>query len=147
MFDPIAYPNLKPNNFVVRSPKSPKYNCIAWAAGDSRRWWWPSFGYYWPDGVQHANTMDAFIQAFGTLGYVACDDKECVGPPHEAGVERIAIYAIYGVPKHAARQMNERWWTSKMGANIDLEHTLSALEGPFYGSVRKILKRTVPQRR
>ena len=88
--------------------------------------------------------MEAFIQAFGTLGYVACDDKECANPPHEPGVERVAIYAILDAPKHAAKEVNESWWTSKMGMNIDLEHTLRALEGPSYGHVRKIPSRPLP---
>ena len=26
------------------------YNCIAWAAGDTRWWWWPDPNSYWPPG-------------------------------------------------------------------------------------------------
>ncbi len=98
-------------------------------------------GYYWPPGVPRANTLDACVQAFGTLGYVECDTSECVMPAFEVGVERIALYALLGQPKHAAKQIDLRTWSSKIGNNIDIEHTLRGLEGPFYGSVVKILRR------
>jgi hypothetical protein len=63
-------------------------------------------------------------------------------PPYQAGVERVAIYVRNGIPKHMARQIDAKTWTSKMGRNIDLEHTLHALEGgPSYGHVQKILRR------
>jgi hypothetical protein len=62
-------------------------------------------------------------------------------PPFEADFDRVAIYALIGAPKHAAKQINARTWSSKIGNNIDIEHTLRGLEGPFYGNVVKILKR------
>src|SRR6266511_3603730 len=139
MFNPIEYPNLAAEGHTPRSPKSPKYNCIAWAADDKTRWWWPSIGYYWPNGVPRANTVEAFVQAFGAIGYVECDDAECANPAYEPGVDRIALYVLNGIPKHAARQIDATAWWSKMGRNIDLEHTLRALEGPYYGRVHKIL--------
>jgi hypothetical protein len=144
MFDPAAFPNLHSEGHTPRSPKSPKYNCIAWAAGDLKRWWWPALMYYWPAGTPRANTIEAFVQAFGSIGYVACDDAECGNPLYEVAVDRIALYALNGIPKHAARQINATTWTSKMGNDIDLEHTLRGLEGPCYGHVRKILRRPQP---
>ena len=45
------------------------------------------------------------------------------------------------IVKHAARQLTSGRWTSKVGQNIDIEHTLAGLEGPFYGEVVRILKR------
>jgi hypothetical protein len=141
MFDPIAFPNLGTEGHTPRSPKSDKYNCIAWAAGESHRWWWPTFLYYWPNGVRRSDTVEAFLEAFASCGYAACDDTECSNPLHEPNVDRVALYVLNGAPKHAARQIDARIWTSKMGRNIDLEHTLRALEGPSYGWVRKILKR------
>jgi hypothetical protein len=98
-------------------------------------------GYYWPPGVPRANTLETYVQAFATRGYVECEDEERVNPLLEAGVYRIALYALMGTPKHAAKQIDARTWTSKIGNNVDIEHTLRALEGPFYGNVVKILKR------
>ncbi len=34
------FPNLK--NYQITSPKDYRYNCIAWAAGDTKNWWQPS---------------------------------------------------------------------------------------------------------
>ena len=141
MFDPFAYPRLATEGFTPRSPKTPKYNCIAWAAGESHRWWSPMIGYYWPPIVPRTNSVEAYVQAFGTIGYIPCDDNERFAPLHEADHIRIALYALNGVPKHAARQIDVQIWTSKMGSNIDIEHTLTGLEGPFYGTVQKILKK------
>lgn len=141
MFDPAAYPNLRSEGYTPRSPKSVKYNCIAWAVGDNRRWWSPQIGYFWPPGAARINSIDAYIQALGTAGYVECVASECTNPPYESGVSRIALYILNGTPKHAARQITDNLWASKMGSGIDIEHTLRALEGPYYGWVQKILKR------
>jgi hypothetical protein len=141
MFDPNQFPNLAAEGFTPRSPKSLRYNCVAWAAGDQRRFWSPAIGYYWPPGVLRSTSLDAYVQAFVAMGFTVCDDAECAQPPHEAGVTRVALYVVNGLAKHAARQIDARTWTSKMGQNIDLEHTLRALEGPCYGWVTKILKR------
>jgi hypothetical protein len=141
MFDSVKFPNLQREGHTPRSPKSKKYNCIAWAAEDNARWWWPTIPYYWPLGVPRANTLEAFVQAFESLGFIACDDSECLAPHFEPGITRIALYLLNGIPKHAARQINNKIWSSKMGSNMDIEHTLNALEGPEYGRVKKILRR------
>ena len=33
------FPGLAQGNYA--SGRSRRYNCIAWAAGDSANWWWP----------------------------------------------------------------------------------------------------------
>src|SRR4051794_11368921 len=133
MFDSAAFPNLRTEGHTPRSPKSKKYNCIAWAAGENNRVWWPTpLQFYWPIGVPRSDSVDAFVAAFASLGYTQCDDAECSAPLHEPDTDRVALYAVMGATKHAARQIDAKTWTSKMGQNIDLEHTLRALEGPFY---------------
>jgi len=59
-------------------------------------------------------------------------------------LEKIALYALQGVPSHAARLLANGLWTSKLGADIDLSHDLSELEGPRYGQVIKIYCKTIP---
>ena len=61
----------------------------------------------------------------------------------EAGYEKVALYALAGVPKHAARQLPGGGWTSKLGELDDIEHTLEGLVGSWYGNVVQILKRPV----
>ena len=143
MLNPIEFPLLATAGYTEKSPTTPKYNCIAWAAGEDHRWWSPMIGYYWPPGAARANSIDAYVAAFGTVGYVPCGDDERFAPLHEADHVRIAIYALNGVPKHAARQIDAQTRTSKIGRNVDIEHTLRGLEGPFYGTVRKILKKPI----
>jgi hypothetical protein len=134
------FPGLRFSTYTVTSSKTPFYNCIAWAAGDSRRWWWPLHPAYWPQGAPRELTIDAFVAAYGTKGFVPCDSAEC-----EPGFEKVAIYVdVAGVPQHAARQLPSGRWTSKLGKLQDIEHELAGVEGAGYGRVGKILKRKVP---
>ncbi len=71
-----CFPQLTELGYGITSPQTPRYNCIAWAAGDTRRWWWPdpSPFAYWPPGIPRENTLPHFIEAFRTLGYEPCRD-------------------------------------------------------------------------
>jgi hypothetical protein len=95
--------------------------------------------YYWPPGAPFEETIDAFIEAFRTLGFLECPDGA-----YEIGVEKIALYATSaGTPTHMARQLVSGGWTSKLGSNVDIEHaTLEQIEGPLYGKVVRFLKRS-----
>ena len=126
--------------FNITSPPTPRYNCIAWAAGDSTRWWWPSGGYYWPGlphGQQRPATRAEFVSTFGTLGFVPTANRTLV-----ANTTKIALYEMNGFITHAARQLSSGNWTSKCGRLADIEHSLEQLEGPRYGSVVQILERS-----
>lgn len=133
------FPNLLGNGYSIASPETAEYNCIAWAAGDHEKWWWPDQQnqYFWPHGIPRAVAIEAFTKAYESLGYTVCKDAE-----YEDGFEKIAIYAdLAGKPTHAARQLNPVLWTSKLGKSEDIEHTLDALVGPQYGYVAAIMKR------
>lgn len=124
--------------YRITSPQDRIYNCVAWAAGDTQRWWWPLPPYaYWPPHAALAETLQAFVEAFSTLGYEVCDNRH-----YEDGFEKIALYVnADGMPKHAARQVGDRKWTSKLGKSFDVEHTLDGLEGAKYGTVALVLRR------
>lgn len=131
-----AFPNLAKDGFLIKSPKSIKYNCIAWAVGVDRVPWWPIDG-YWPDKIPRNESLTSFIKLFVTLGY-----KICKSDKHERGFEKIAIYADTNKKvKHAARQSSSGKWTSKLGQSEDIEHTLDGLVGLLYGSVKVIMKK------
>ena len=67
------FPRLTAANHRVTSPATPDYNCVAWAAGDSGRWWQP--GVYWPVETSPGDAgPDALARAFRTLGYEPCPD-------------------------------------------------------------------------
>lgn len=136
------FPRLRGTAYRVTSPASEVYNCIAWAAGDTEHWWWPGdpARTYWPVDVLRAETLEAFRDAFTTLGYVICDQADL-----EPGFEKIALFADANrTPTHAARQLGDGSWTSKLGISEDIQHALGDLTGAVYGSVVLILKRALP---
>jgi hypothetical protein len=136
------FPRLADHGFEVTSPEDISYNCIAFAAGDSTRWWWPGViqtplgGYYWPGSDLDA-TLSVFESVFAALGYEKCDN-----PEYEPGIEKVAIYTVGREVKHAARQLSDGTWTSKLGALEDIRH--NAVDGiccPLYGDVALIMRR------
>jgi hypothetical protein len=133
------FPRLSGNEYQITSPKTIDYNCIAWAAGDTQQWWWPSEDLdndYWPPGVPRERTQEAFVAAFAALGYVVCESEDS-----EAGYEKIALFADADGPTHAGRQLSNDRWTSKLGKLEDIEHALHNLDGGPYGAVILIMKR------
>jgi hypothetical protein len=134
------FPRLQGSPYQITSPPTQSYNCIAWATGDNVRWWWPDLANqrYWPIGVPRIETVAAFIQAYETLGYVPCQDETL-----ESGFEKIAHFADEAGPQHAARQLSNGRWTSKLGELQDIEHDLHDLEGTDYGNVVAYMKRPV----
>jgi len=135
-----AFPALTDENHIETSPADAEYNCIGHAA-DSRLWWWPGEviggNHYWPSGVAQDVTIEAFVSAYETVGYADCGQDG----RFEAGFEKVAIYARDGAPKHAARQVDASYWTSKLGRTVDISHQLEHLEGTYYGEVVRYLKR------
>ncbi|MBI3604951.1 MAG: hypothetical protein HY202_02870 [Nitrospirae bacterium] len=139
-FIELNFPNLSRLEYQITSPQTPEYNCIAWAACDNTRWWWPANDYFWPEGVERNETLEAFIQAYKTFGFESCQTQLL-----ETGFEKVAIYVdSHGGPTHAARQLRSGKWTSKLGPYKDIEHnSLESLNGKEYGSVGCILKRPI----
>jgi hypothetical protein len=129
---PGDFPNLNPLScYDDVSAYDLQYNCIAWAAHDTTDWWEPDPDdlYYWPQGVPRVYTEAAYIQAYESVGFKRCGDAAL-----ETGVEKIALYTYNGQPTHAARQLPDGTWTSKLGPFEDIKHVdLACLEGPLYG--------------
>lgn len=62
------FPRLTPDNHRVTSPATAAYNCIAWTAGDTRRWWEP--GVYWPVATDPNDYgLGVLASALRSLGY------------------------------------------------------------------------------
>jgi hypothetical protein len=119
------FPNLNPSDFKITSDNTKIYNCIAWAAHANDVWWDPAPGYYWPEGVERTYSVDILINVYQKHGYSKCQDGK-----HEAGFEKIAIYGMNGIYTHAARQLEDGKWTSKLGELHDIQHeSVECLEG------------------
>lgn len=135
-------PHLEPSNW--RPPVSavtPSYNCLAFAAGDTARWWDPleQPGLYWPPGVARGDTVGDWAKALATVGFSVNPEGS---PLLEPQVVQVALFANQGKASHAARQLKDGWWASKMGGIEDIEHRLPAdLERGTYGQVTLWLKR------
>lgn len=144
------FPGLIDDDFEITSPDTDRYNCIAWAAHDDSSWWWPLpfagpplGGYYWPDGLPLVERLDIFVRAFRMLGYRECDDGEL-----EDGFEKVAIYVDSDEePTHAARQLPDGRWTSKLGKLNDIAHgsaeAVGGDEGGGYGAVAQFMRRRI----
>jgi len=126
------------NPFRKTSNATPIYNCIAWAAGDSSKWYEPDpLGmYFWPESVPRMYSIGAYISLYEQLGFIECNNGSV-----EKQFEKIALFATGNQPTHAAKQLINGDWSSKLGINIDVSHTLSSMEGGIYGTVVQFLKR------
>lgn len=136
-----AFPNLGGSEFEITSPPNPFYNCIAWAAGDPQTWWWPDsmFVGYWPESAPREVSLLAFQKAFESLGYSV---NGCA--VHEPGIEKIALFVgANGKPTHASRQIDSRYWTSKLGDSFDISHPKNGVNGDKYGQIALIMGRPV----
>ena len=135
------FPQLSSSNSRPTSDKTAHYNCIAWAYGIDNMWFWPDSDhqYYWPDNIRRAEDIDAFIDLFRLQNYIVCESDI-----YEDGFQKIALYVKDNKPTHAARQLSNGKWTSKLGVDIDIEHdTPECLNGSAYGTVAIIMKRPI----
>lgn len=134
------FPNVAEGiTFFPKSDATPNYNCIAWAVTYERQPIWPDdrgqLG--WPAHLPRSETSGAFQAFFESAGFTVCTDGSL-----EAGREKVAIYVLNGLVKHAARQRPSGVWTSKMGPGVDAEHTSPhTLTGPGFGYVRLYMSR------
>jgi hypothetical protein len=137
------FPLLDPENYRITSEETDDYNCVGWAASEvDPGQWWPlpdAPEYYWPPGARTDETLEAFEDGFGRLGYVSCDDHT-----FDVGFEKIVVYASRGVPTHVARQLPDGGWTSKLGSWEDIEHEEPRdLAGGLYGQPALFMRRPV----
>ena len=135
------FPRLRQEVYDIRSPVDPKYNCIAFAAGDYSRWWEKPYGspnHYWPPSVNGDETINDWIAAFRMLNYEISDS-----PQSEKGFDKIAIYGTgSGEATHVAIQHDGEEWMSKLGKGNDIAHrTPESLESECYGKVLVFMKR------
>jgi hypothetical protein len=138
MISNTSFPRLTAQNHRITNPPTTQYNCIAWAAGDTKNWWQP--GLYWPFPTNpFDDTIGELKRVFESLGYQECQDGVL-----EQGVEKVALYGVSGFYTHAARQIGDGKWTSKLGNEDDIEHDSSDIVGGgVYGEVALFMKRPI----
>ena len=131
------FPRLTVANHRVTSPATPSYNCVAWAVGDTNHWWQP--GSYWPvERSAQDFGIDVLEAAFESLGFERCADDS-----FQPGIEKVALYEMSPFYTHAARQLPDGKWTSKLGRDVDIEHDAPGdVGGGVYGDVVVLMQRT-----
>jgi hypothetical protein len=141
--DPLPatdFPALTTANHSVTSDHSLIYNCIAWSLGDISKWWWPEIYGYWPEGCRRSTELSSFVDMYEYMGYSITSSLV-----YSTTERRIAIFVKDNKATHAAVQLDNSRWSSKLGQNQDIVHTLSALEGPLYGSVQVYMVKSEAQ--
>ena len=99
---------------------------------------------FWPRGVSREISLPAFLDVFLTLGYEECQDADL-----EAGYEKVALFAKLNTsgnlePTHAAKQLPDGRWTSKLGPLEDIEHDeVEDVSGPSYGEPVQFMRRSI----
>ena len=132
------FPNLA--DWQETSSATRIYNCYAFAVGED----FSSLGpappniYYWPANVKRSYELDSFVRAFSTEGFASCSDGSLVD-----GIEKLAMYVDrQGEVLHAARQLSDGRWTSKIGEDEDIVHALlDQLAGDEYGQPTHFMQR------
>ena len=123
------FPYLARENFTIIAPASGQYNCIAYAVGDTSQPWSDEPGDYWPPEVARNPTVQGLENLFRWLRY-----QKCHSPRLEADYQKVALYGSTGLWKHAALQMPNGRWRSKLGIGPLIEHeTPRGLSGETYG--------------
>ena len=133
------FPALAADGYEIVGEPSGEYNCIAYAAGDTDRWWsYEEPGYwYWPEHASRTPSISSLVAVFAGLDY-----EPCVDAGVEDGYTKVALYQSNGQWTHAARQMPSGYWRSKLGDGALVEHyTLQSLVGTMYGVVHCIMRR------
>ncbi len=130
------FPSLRPDTYRITSPKDDKYNCVAWVARDTGKWWEPAVdGFFWPRVINPADLdpdddLDEYVRMFSELGFTACENGEL-----EPGLEKIAIFASCSSFQHVAYQAPDGAWSSKLGFLNDIRHkSPDDLVGPQPGA-------------
>ncbi|MGO8747376.1 MAG: hypothetical protein ACLQNE_15430 [Thermoguttaceae bacterium] len=132
-------PNIREGvNCFKTSDPTGEENCIAHACGARGEWWQPYPRRFWPLGPPYYNDkIESLIYLFKRRGYEDCG----LNATYEEGYEKIAIYGKGGKYTHAARQLADGTWTSKLGPEDDVNHTTpEVVAGGTFGDVVKIMK-------
>lgn len=128
----------KDANFVLTSPASYLYNCIAYAMGLEDRWidcanlpwhWWPP--------VSKGETDSDLVEVFRYFGFEACGMDDTLDEQYD----KVALYHNAGVWTHAARVVGNGKYHSKFGASYDGTHSAGDVLQAQYGEPFLIMRR------
>ena len=136
------FPNLFAAGYLVTSPRTEDYNCIAWALHRQDRVFWPDTMnlFAWPDELPREEDLTVVVSFFQSQGYEVCNTSAL-----EDGFQKIVLYTLNDHKfTHVARQLNDGTWTSKIAEYEDIMHrSLDALTGDRCGRVACVMRMRV----
>lgn len=125
--------------FEIVGEPSKRYNCIAYAAGDTTNPWSHHEDDYWPEYATRSADIQSLVAVFAGLGFVQCEDSSL-----EKGYEKVALFEKQEEWMHAALQTPNGRWRSKMGQGPVIEHrTPESLSGGMYGNPTIYMRRAL----
>jgi hypothetical protein len=137
------FPALSAIGYDPTSDEDIKYNCIAWAVGETHRRWDPAVGYHWPRGIDRNDHVDTLVEVFKSIGYKTVKKVTKKSVSLQRGVEKVAIFANGNEGTHACRQLSNGKWASKLGDFEDIEHNeLAGFETCYGNAVYMMQKRS-----
>ena len=99
----------------------------------------PFPGYFWSKNAPRTLHLDSFVELVAEYGYQCCTNGTI-----EGDVQKIVLYGTKTLVTHAARQLPNGRWTSKLGGGEDIEHdTPEAVTGEAYGPVLAFFQRPI----
>ena len=136
-----SFPHLAGSGYEITGQASKEYNCIAWVMGiATQNWDCYDPDSYWPPSIPRDDSIMTAMQLFAGEGFSLCEDDTL-----EPGYEKVALYAFVGRFTHAARQLDDGRWSSKLGIMELITHPSPAnLAGGFYGNVHCFMRRPSP---
>lgn len=125
-------------NFMLTSPFTYRYNCIAYAMGMQDRWvdganlpwhWWPP--------VHKGMDVSDLIEAFRFFGFEECGMDDSL----DIEYDKVALYCNAEGWTHAARVVGNGVYHSKFGASYDGTHSNGDVLEAQYGNPFIIMRR------
>lgn len=140
------FPKLTEHNHRRTSLATGRYNCLAFACGDERKWWEPIPGgrYHWPPTARWDTSLTTVTNIFLADGFTVTDNRAV-----EFGYIKVAIYVeLEDIETYShVAVSNGLEWKSKLGKGQDIAHdSLDLLEGDQadeYGLVAVILRKPI----
>ena len=91
---------------------------------------------YWP--VKNELSIESFELLYTYKGFKKLNYLDISYDPNFI---KVAIYTKDNIPTHAAIQINDLWWESKIGRLGIIRHDIFEIENVVYGEVTQIYRK------
>lgn len=126
------FPNSSIEPFEITSPETEEYNCIAWVLDNRSIWIEPDDSTTWLQNIPNDYLLPSVVKYFEKQGFEICQKID-----YSKDKTLLALFSKDGIEfSHVAKQLNENYWTRKLGFSFDVKHTIFAMEGGCMGVLR-----------